>query len=118
MYHLSYITVNKKNQKLYNENPIRLDYFLSVRTGASDELRQFVFEVGVCVLTKLADDGAWVLAYKLLKTFNVYGEYNTCAFTLLSAEIYIANHRPLTALTILKRELDQFFFFFFFFLVD
>lgn len=107
MYHPHHIAIKNEVYFRKKKNQTVFTYFLSVQSGATDELRRFVYDLGVYVLTTLADTGAWVLAYQLLKTFKVYGQYNTCAFALLSAEIYIANHRPLKALAILKRKLDQ-----------
>ncbi|XP_043268782.1 uncharacterized protein [Venturia canescens] len=78
---------------------------LTVQSGSSDKLRLFVYDLGVYVITKLADIGAWIHAYELLKVFQVvYGAYNTCAFTLLAAQIYIANRRPSKALDLLEKS--------------
>ncbi|XP_015596362.1 uncharacterized protein LOC107268262 isoform X2 [Cephus cinctus] len=78
---------------------------ISVQTGMSSILEETLFTLGRYVLIELADNGSWVLAYKLLKTLKIYESRFNVGFILLSAEIYIANDRPLKALEILRREL-------------
>lgn len=100
---------------------------ISVQCGFSARL-EMLLDVGINILTKLVDMGAWIIAYQLLKSLRVYGTVsNTTAFVLLSAEIYIANQRPLKAFDLLKRECRPVFtsalkkiiiYFFIFFLYD
>lgn len=74
-----------------------------------------LMNIGIDILQKLINFGAWIIAKKLLKLLHYYGKNNvniiyneltSASFILLSAEIYIANQRPKKAFELIKRECD------------
>ncbi|XP_046750004.1 serine-rich adhesin for platelets-like [Diprion similis] len=78
---------------------------LSVRMGVNKSLSQTLFNLGMYTMIELCDAGAWVIAYSLFKPLQATGLMeNIAEYALISAEIYIANGRPLKAFTILKQS--------------
>nr|XP_046486411.1 uncharacterized protein LOC124220962 [Neodiprion pinetum] len=78
---------------------------LSVRMGVNKSLSQTLFYLGIYTMIELCDAGAWVIAYSLFKPLQATGLMeNIAEYALISAEICIANGRPLKAFTILKQS--------------
>lgn len=78
---------------------------ISVQSGELSTMREILSQLGTNVLIELADRGLWVYANELLMTLQKHELYNNNAgFTLLAAEIYLANHLLLEALWLLKRK--------------
>ncbi|XP_011298993.1 uncharacterized protein [Fopius arisanus] len=76
---------------------------LSVHTR-SFRILHLLFEIGSHFLIKLANDGTWIIAYRLLKILKrMCGIREAPKYIFLMAEIFIANQRPLKALALLNQ---------------
>ncbi|KAK0080044.1 hypothetical protein PV325_000498, partial [Microctonus aethiopoides] len=77
-------------------------------------LSTMLMNIGINILQKLINFGAWIIAKKLLKLLHfyhgknnvniIYNELTSASFILLSAEIYIANQRPKKAFELIKQN--------------
>ncbi|KAK2585984.1 hypothetical protein KPH14_010557 [Odynerus spinipes] len=76
----------------------------AVQAGASSILYKVLLDVATYILMKLIIEEAWVLAYKLLKTLQMYNLQHSAMFIILSAEIYLANKHAIKAFTLLKQS--------------
>lgn len=78
---------------------------ISVQTGTFAALREILFDIGLDILIALMDEEAWRLAFQFVKFLRTYDLPQSAEFTMLSAEIYLANNKTVEAFDLFKSEL-------------
>ncbi|XP_066586768.1 uncharacterized protein [Prorops nasuta] len=66
-------------------------------------VQEIITEAALLILIDLVEDNLWILAYKLLKSLQMYHIEVDAKFAILSAEINLALNNPIKALNILRQ---------------
>ncbi|KAI4501044.1 hypothetical protein M0802_003847 [Mischocyttarus mexicanus] len=77
----------------------------AVKTGVNYEIIDVLIDIAIYILMKLVINKIWVLAYKLLKTLQIYIKNYNATFLLLSAEIYLAHNQIYKAFLLFKENI-------------
>ncbi|XP_032691072.1 protein dopey homolog PFC0245c-like isoform X2 [Odontomachus brunneus] len=76
----------------------------TVQTGSFAVLRRMLFDIGIDILVALMDEEAWRLAFHFVTLLKTCDLPSSAEFTMLSAEIYLANKKTLEAFDLIKNS--------------